>query len=332
MNQFVSNPVGDDELRDEVRDDYEGQPEVIAKLDRLEEIDRERSAANEARHTHRLKLSEDVSDLSSQIAHFDRSIAASGLRVDPKDEKRRERLATKLAAARAKLAEFASAKSDPAFTPDSGYAFLARNRDKQFRHFAPSDWGDIPKTTPPAKALAMVRTAIVTQADAIKEVKQRPLPLADALAKFEAGVNRRASRGKMNAIPNARMSAIDLTGVKQGSTRWPHTTDIVAGESVTSDAGLDFAIWLHKDAILARGKEQITNYLKDKQPLSRQERAERIQELESELLRLERIEESIVMACEAANIPVLRRPRAAPAAVLEIREVESTDEDDVDFG
>jgi hypothetical protein len=155
-------------------------------------------------------------------------------------------------------------------------------------------------------AIANVRNEIQVLHQHLAAVKVAPLPLEDQQQLAEAYVAR--------LVATAGPQQINFHGDKL-SLRW--RDDIVASKE---DALALFA-WGAPDQVYAALVRAIKAQPVRSDAMSAEARTRRVAELEAELQALEYREEALVLRAAGDGLEVLRRPDAAPAAVLGVQVV-----------
>jgi hypothetical protein len=167
-----------------------------------------------------------------------------------------------------------------------------------------------------ADAILRTRAAIRAAQAALLAVKDAPLPPDEIKRALTAAIDRMAAEGGPQ---------LDLVGGKV-VIRWPDVSEFAganAAFAAPSGGASKLMAWLWRDRLieaLTSGIDEITGGV----PAAA--RAGRIAEMEAEVLRLERDEESLVEMALAAGLEVHRRYGASPLALLGIEVMSAVDE------
>jgi hypothetical protein len=152
-----------------------------------------------------------------------------------------------------------------------------------------------------AAALTAVRSEIQAIHQHLAAVRAAPLPLADQQQLAEAYVAR--------LVATAAPQQINCHGDKL-TLRW--RDDIITGK----DDALALLCWVAPQQVHAALTRSIREQPVRADAMPAYERITRTIELETQLLALEHREEALVLRAAGDGLEVLRRPDAAPAAVL----------------
>lgn len=155
-------------------------------------------------------------------------------------------------------------------------------------------------------------------------VKSAPIPSSVAKAQARAQIDALAERGAIEVAPLVeagkpfRLPQAFASIVTEGS----------AGRAVATlwHTDVDGVLaWLFRDEIVTKIEAEIEACADDANALSTQQRSDRLDEIASDRLLVEREEESLIEAAERKGLAVMRRPDADARAVLGIavREDES---------
>lgn len=136
-----------------------------------------------------------------------------------------------------------------------------------------------------------------------EEVADAPIPLSEALSKLDQALDGLAARFSPD---------IGLLG-KNASHQ-----DFAIGHG-TGDRPTEMLVWLFRDQIRQRIAEEMTAHA-PKGALAAKQRADRLAEIDRDLLAAEREEEALIVELEAGGFEIVRRPDADPRAVLEIED------------
>ena len=169
---------------------------------------------------------------------------------------------------------------------------------------------------PKTATLESVRGQLAALATELDQTRRAPLPSSEVKELIGSRIETLAELGK----PDLFMA------VETGEAiSWPMRNENFLG--VTTDArqvtargnildALALTAWLHRDVLIdALGKE-IDAIADDGAALSREERREREQKLQSEILDAGRIEETLIEAMEVNGADIPRRADADPRALL----------------
>jgi hypothetical protein len=150
-------------------------------------------------------------------------------------------------------------------------------------------------------ALSRVREQIAAMQQHIAAVKSSPLPLADQEQLCEAYVVRQLAAARP-AVAVLRDDQLRVT-----------FRDSVVG---STDDVLALLCWCAPEQVYKSLVRAIHEQPARADAMPAAERVRRTAELEAQLLELELLEESIIIRAHGDGLDVLRRPDAAPAAVL----------------
>lgn len=111
---------------------------------------------------------------------------------------------------------------------------------------------------------------------------------------------------------------LDLLIANGGQIAWPRTrTSTFRGVDVVAlDDAVALLVWANESAIVKALDKEIDSLLAEDSGLSDADRAARLTTLYADLLKNERMEESLIEAAELLGMDVMRRPDADPRAVL----------------
>lgn len=157
-----------------------------------------------------------------------------------------------------------------------------------------------------------LRRQLVALHDERAAIEDAPQPVAQAEADLDAWLD------EIEASAGLPVSGF-LRGDRSG---WPSLGVVLRPGQKTPDASAAveqvFALLIatNRDAVRGMMAGAIADALEGKRPLSAEDRAARLREIDAEADRLERAEEALVRAAEAAGLPILRRGDARPEVVL----------------
>jgi hypothetical protein len=165
--------------------------------------------------------------------------------------------------------------------------------------------------------LDVMRSQISEKKAEIDSLHRAPIPTSEALKAFDTWAANRAEE----AIDRLRPEHLVDPAHPAGELRLPDFSARVEGEFHRADDRADdllFALIMATalPALRSIVEEKIEAAVAGRETLTRNERVERIERAQAELLALELQEEATVRSLEAAGLPVERRADAAPAAVL----------------
>jgi hypothetical protein len=149
-------------------------------------------------------------------------------------------------------------------------------------------------------------------------IASAPWHAAQAKARAKIEVEKLAARGEPNVL--------SLIESATGTIGWREQAyvDARVGDRMLYAAGdaaaLPLLCWLHRDALIAKINRQIDVIADDKAALTREQRNEKIKEIDGDLLAVERDEEFWVGTAIADGMNILRRSDADPRAVLGLGE------------
>jgi len=157
--------------------------------------------------------------------------------------------------------------------------------------------------------LESVRARVAARQKELRAVRAAPLS-ADELKRRGRAYVRDLAASAAATISGTRGGTFGITFADVGSAPF--------ADSQTDYRALRLLAWLDPERLTLRLEAEI-DALPTADGLGVEERARAISELESQLLDLERQEESLVAAAAAAGRRVPRRPQADPRAVLGVR-------------
>jgi hypothetical protein len=161
----------------------------------------------------------------------------------------------------------------------------------------------IPKGKTAAEALEAQRKVIEALRLERKAISAAPNHSSYAREKARAFVDSWAQNGEPEiSVLFETKDPLTLAGCYDRRPEGPHV--------------LAFLMWACKDEILRKLDAMIAENAEDEAALSDWDRLDRLREVEAKILQGERVEELLVEACLAANIPVERRRDADPRAIL----------------
>jgi hypothetical protein len=151
-----------------------------------------------------------------------------------------------------------------------------------------------------------------------RAVRAAPMPSALVKEKITAEVEALARRGAPDVFGAIKHRG---EGVKWPSARadvvlYPAPGTDPAKPVVTTPDTLALLAWLAKDELVAALTAEIDARADDGAALTHEQRADRLAEIDIDLLNVERDEEALVEMAHRAGTPVDRRPDASPLAVL----------------
>lgn len=163
----------------------------------------------------------------------------------------------------------------------------------------------------------VLRAAIATKKTDVEALRRAPIPVSEALEQFD----RWAADKAADAIDRLRPEHLVDPAHPAGELRLPDFSARVEGEFHRAGDRADdllFALIMATalPALRSIVEEKIEAAVSGRETLTRNERVERIERAQAELLALELQEEATVRALEAAGLPVERRADASPQAVL----------------
>lgn len=175
------------------------------------------------------------------------------------------------------------------------------------------------------EALESQRQRIVDLQSQRRRVQSAPQPSADTKAKIRAEVESLAKHGspRISARPYAGEPMITwpvsafgvLDGVEgESNLGGPVKTKVTGYGSVIHATAL--LAWLHKDELLRALDREIDLTADDEHALSTAARTAKLNDIDQEMLAIEREEEALITQTESEGFPVLRRRDADPRAVL----------------
>lgn len=165
--------------------------------------------------------------------------------------------------------------------------------------------------------LDVMRSQISEKKAEIDSLRRAPIPTSEALKAFDTWAANRAA----DAIDRLRPEHLVDPAHPAGELRLPDFSARVDGELHRAGDRADdllFALIMATamPAVRSIVEERLEAAVAGRETLTRNERVERVETAEAELLALELQEEATVRALEAAGLPVERRADASPAAVL----------------
>ncbi|WP_226553577.1 hypothetical protein [Celeribacter naphthalenivorans] len=151
----------------------------------------------------------------------------------------------------------------------------------------------------------------------IRRLEVAPLPVGEALELFDNWAEKQAEEAFQSLRPELLLDP----GLRAGELSLPDFTYVLDGKSGRAHHRADEVLW---GLIIATALPSVRSIVEEKveaavlgrECLSRQERAEKIERAQVELLEIELVEEGIVRALEASGLDVQRRADADPQAVL----------------
>lgn len=151
----------------------------------------------------------------------------------------------------------------------------------------------------------------------IRRLSSAPLPVSEALEYFDQWAERTAA----DAIERLRPERLLDAKVAPSGLSLPSViVDAGGGPERVYTAAIECSFGIMLDACLpavrASVEERLERSVAGRECLTMQERAEKLERAQAELLEIELVEEGIVRALEASGLDVQRRADAAPAAVL----------------
>jgi len=185
----------------------------------------------------------------------------------------------------------------------------ARSRRARFAH------SPLPtvKARNPVEAIEKLRAELDEQDAAWAAVEAAPAPASDLRERMMAAVDEIARRGGPRL--DARIRDGDPFRLARHFEQSIHGTGHLLG-----DGGSPLLVWLFRDEIKERlGK--LIDAAPQKGALTDAERVRRFEEIAAKRFELERHEEAIISAAEAAGQIIARRRDADPRAILEIVEL-----------
>lgn len=147
----------------------------------------------------------------------------------------------------------------------------------------------------------------------LRRVEAAPRPSSVAKQIAAAEIEKLASRGAVDVM---------ATVVHGEGLRWPkisvstHAPGTTATGTVIDAAGL--MCFVHRAALLAAVNGEIDAVADDEHALTDAARAEKLAEVMSDILAVERQEEALICAAESAGSVILRRAECDPRAVLNL--------------
>lgn len=187
-----------------------------------------------------------------------------------------------------------------------------RRRQVRFRHHPVT----APKVKDAVAAVEKLRAEIEALDDEWHKVEYAPAPTDDLRSRMVTAVDQIAAQGAPRIHAAARQG--DPAGIAlkvSPPVRVGEFTNATAG-----DYGAHFFVWLLRDEIVERvGK--LIDAAPQRGVLTDAERVSRFEEIAAKRLELERQEEAVISAAEAAGQHIARRRDADPRAVLEISEI-----------
>ena len=151
----------------------------------------------------------------------------------------------------------------------------------------------------------------------LHRIASAPYPSSHVKAKMRSQVEALAARGAPDV---SRLIELD------GPVEWP--TQRVQSEVIAEQRALAFAqvpdtlalvAWLHRDALIKKLDEEIASEADDKAALTHQARRERTDELNLDLLAVERDESALVWQAQAQGALIEHRADCSPLAILQVR-------------
>jgi hypothetical protein len=150
------------------------------------------------------------------------------------------------------------------------------------------------------EAIEATRGEIAALNAQLATVRRAPLPAGDQRQLAEAFVARQASMARPSVAVVGDQVRVAFRDSVVGAT----------------DDVLALACWIQPEAVLTALTREIEQMPTPINPLPANERKARVAELEQQSLELERREEALIMRAAGDGVELLRRPDAAPAAVL----------------
>lgn len=153
-------------------------------------------------------------------------------------------------------------------------------------------------------ALEDLRGAIAAKKLQITQIERSPLPVQDALKRFDLWAERLATEA-VDALDVARLAD---PSARDGGLRVP-------GSSAPQTL-FGLVLLVSREAVRNTLAGQLGDLLADREALTDAERARRVEEAETQLKQAEAMEEVAVRSLEEAGIAVSRRADADPAIIL----------------
>lgn len=149
----------------------------------------------------------------------------------------------------------------------------------------------------------------------LKEVEAAPITSEKAWGKIEAEIARLAEQGRPSVFKNVDHDGVPVTwptrNILEELYRLADTPHIAAkGPDV-----LSVMVWLHKDQLLDRLRDELAEAADDDAALDDTERARRVAEIRAEMLATERREVDLI---DGAEVEIAYREKTDPRALLRL--------------
>lgn len=298
-------------------------PVALVSFLRVRKVSERNSAIHFAESQRNATLVAKMQDWKNHVSTVDRDLAR-GQPVHKVEMEKYEANKRKISKAVAEMTARRNKKQTPNLNDEFLAEFVLDNARKPFKP-ATADV-KLAKGQSPAAALDETRVDLASAFSRLTATKNELILFDEALARLIADVDAKAAGPNFKPVTQMQEQYFDYvsaTGARrpkiQGRTEWPTKHEILEGGNPHEfDRGTAMLCWLHRDAIIARGKAELTKLYAGRKGISEADRTHQLAAIEDEILTIERREELLVRLCEDANLTVYRRPTANPQAVLQI--------------
>lgn len=192
----------------------------------------------------------------------------------------------------------------------------------KYEEFAPSV--TLKKGQSAEQALSATREVIERLASELKGIDRLPLAESDALAQALSDIDKASLGGAVDFSRCFRLvewSADPDTPRRQGRVAFPLTYTRGDGPDgvIESENAFAFSVWLHREALIARAKQEISKLAQPDRAMALADRPIRKAELANRILELERTEQVLLDMALADGANVKWRHAPSTEAVLKIR-------------
>lgn len=263
-----------------------------------------------------MPISDEINDVRLRLAAVDQVIGRHQKVFHPdkaalaSEERRRDDLLRELARLQARLEERSKLWSESARVVDRCETFL-----KSASHLEAAPPVEAPilrKGESGLDALAAIRDKLAKRRDERQAVVDAQVPASVVIEQARSAVEALAERGQPNVMgcieggAPFRFAAGALEPVTRGGSGYVQS-------SIDASALL---AWLFKDELVSRIETLIRENADDASALTDAERKSRLEQIDAEILQIERVEEAVIEALHAEGLAVMRRSDCDPRAVL----------------